>query len=159
MFRRILLAFDGSPSARCALDQAIRLAEDRDVSLTVIAVRGEPLDWSAGGSYAAPVAQLDGARFERVIHAAVARMPDWLTAEIIVSAGDAAREIVREARVGAHDVIVMGSRGRAGLSSLILGSVSRDVLHISPVPVLVVPLHVGDGVDRPGQAPVERVED
>jgi nucleotide-binding universal stress UspA family protein len=36
------------------------------------------------------------------------------------------------------DLIVMGSRGRTGLSELVLGSVSNYVMHHAPCSVLIV---------------------
>jgi nucleotide-binding universal stress UspA family protein len=52
--------------------------------------------------------------------------------------GQAAREIVADARLHDVDVIVMGCRGRSDLTGLILGSTTHKVIHFTDRPVLVV---------------------
>jgi len=52
--------------------------------------------------------------------------------------GQAAREIVADARLHNVDVIVMGSRGRSDLTGLLLGSTAHKVIHLADRPVLVV---------------------
>lgn len=52
--------------------------------------------------------------------------------------GEPVEQIVQEAREGAYDLVVVGSHGRTGLTSLVLGSVSRGVVERSAAPVLVV---------------------
>jgi nucleotide-binding universal stress UspA family protein len=54
------------------------------------------------------------------------------------STGDAAAEIIAAAGEWKADLIVLGSRGRTGLTRLLLGSVARNVLHGSEASVLVV---------------------
>ena len=49
-----------------------------------------------------------------------------------------ADRIVRAARASNADLIVMGTRGRAGFSRLVLGSVASRVISTSPCPVLTV---------------------
>lgn len=61
--------------------------------------------------------------------------------------GHAAAEILDQAREGKHDLVVVGSRGRGEVESLFLGSVSQQVSHASPVPVLIV--HGDDGMLPP----------
>lgn len=51
--------------------------------------------------------------------------------------GKAADEILKEAEEGDYDLIILASYGR-GITKFLLGSVSREVVHRSKIPVLVI---------------------
>ncbi len=150
-YRHILVAFDGSPEAELALDHAVALAQHQRARLALIAVLAPvpPLAWQAPGG----VRQLHDdqeADLDRRLRAAADRVPDDLPLTTRLLEGDPAHELLRAAREGDHDVIVMGSRGRGRVSAALLGSVSNRLLHTSPVPVIVV--HVPRTDDGPDLA-------
>jgi len=68
------------------------------------------------------------------------------TVETVLLEGGAAEELVRAARE--LDLLVMGSRGYGPARRVLLGSVTADVLHDGPCPVLVLPR----GVQAPAAA-------
>ena len=147
MFRDILVAFDGSTSARLALAEAVELARCNHAALTVMTVMPTTNPWALGGGYYVPVNldELDQQaerNYERLLDDGVAIVPDDLPVTTLLKRGAADAAIVEQARAGRHDLIVMGSRGRSDFRSLLLGSVSHHVLQSSPVPVLVV--HAAD---------------
>jgi nucleotide-binding universal stress UspA family protein len=142
MFRRLLVAVDGSSHARRALAEAIDLAQTNGGTLTLIAVAPEPSVWSMSG-YDVPI-NVDSVQqelereYQVVLDDAVSGVPADLPVTKILKRGAAGHQIVEEVNAGHHDLVVMGSRGRGELRSLLLGSVSHRVLQASHVPVLVV---------------------
>jgi nucleotide-binding universal stress UspA family protein len=52
--------------------------------------------------------------------------------------GEAAEQIVRAATSLGADTLVVGSRGLGTVSSLVLGSVTSQIIHDAPMPVTVV---------------------
>jgi nucleotide-binding universal stress UspA family protein len=154
VFRRPLVAFDGSSHAEAALDQATEMVQASNGRLSIITVVPEPSLWALSGTYWAPVDfGVIGREVERgyqsLLDAAVDAVPAEVPVTKILGSGLAGPAIVSEVTRIFSDVVVMGSRGRGGLHSLLLGSVSRYVLERSPVPVLVVHLPAADrGVGR-----------
>lgn len=144
MFRRILVAFDGSSHAQAALAEAFDLAQANNGRVTVMAVVPQPGAWGSATAYGAPI-DLDGLgkslerEYQTMLDDAVDAGPADVPVTKILKHGAAAAAILEEACDRRHhDLIIMGSRHRGELRSLVLGSVSHDVQQASPVPVLVV---------------------
>lgn len=147
-YRHVLVAYDGSVDAELALEHAIALAQTAHARLTLIAVVPPPplMAWSAPGGTRA-LHEAEQAELDRTVRAAADRVPDDLSLTWRLLDGDPAREILRAAGEGRHDVIVLGSRGRGRITSAVLGSVSNHVMHEASVPVIVVHCPRDDGPD------------
>lgn len=65
--------------------------------------------------------------------------PSRQNVEIVVRAGDAAKEIKSQAERLPADVLILGTHGRSGFERLFLGSVTEKVLRSTRVPVLTIP--------------------
>jgi nucleotide-binding universal stress UspA family protein len=141
MFRNILVLVDGSAHADRALTEAIDLATAQRSRLTILTAVPRPPYWVYTPATAAGVEGLTAELFKEAqenLRAAVARVPADLPVTKILT-----QEPIREALIaridsGAHDLVVMGSRGRGALSASVLGSVSHYALNHSHVPVLIV---------------------
>jgi nucleotide-binding universal stress UspA family protein len=147
MFHNILVAVDGSAHSDLALTQAIDLAESEHSRLTLMTgIVPVPVAAFALSTAALPEA-IRGAQAEAesVIRRARERVPQDIPVTTIVTEEPVRCALIRQAKAGHHDLIVMGSRGRGAVRSALLGSVSHYVLHHSPVPVLIV--HA-DGVQQ-----------
>jgi nucleotide-binding universal stress UspA family protein len=55
--------------------------------------------------------------------------------------GETVETILKEAADLDVDTIVIGTHGRSAVYELLMGSVSKAILHRSPYPVLVIPTH------------------
>jgi nucleotide-binding universal stress UspA family protein len=142
MFHSILVPVDGSAHADAALTQAVDLALCQRARITLLCA-WRPFVWYGGAvaPVGVDVAQLESdveAETRRIAAAARDRVPDGIEVDTAVICERPADAIIHEVERGGHDLIVMGSRGRGSLRTLLLGSVSTSVLHRSWVPVMVV---------------------
>ncbi len=77
---------------------------------------------------------------QAALDAASAQLPEGLSASAVSTAAAPADTILDQAGTGGHDLIVVGSRDRGDVASILLGGVSHTVVHHSRLPVLVVHL-------------------
>jgi nucleotide-binding universal stress UspA family protein len=140
----ILLATDGSPSAEAATQEAIDLAQAFDAPLIVVSVTNVVLPAFGGAyyGYGEIAVDLDAAETERIAGLlaetkgraeAVA-----LSCETLAVEGPTAAQICRVARERSARLVVVGAHGWGRVGRLLHGSISTDVLHEAPCPVLVV---------------------
>lgn len=156
LYREILVAVDGSRESQRALEHAAELARDENARLTLVTVIA-PVNVS-------PVPALTSVACIHQTYAQIlATARDAVPADIGVTTmlleGQPAREIVRLAKTGRYDLIVMGTHGRGRLAGALLGSVSRAVLHCAPTPVLLLPCPKEERVataPAPAPAPAAR---
>ena len=141
----VVVGVDGSAGSREALRWAIAEARLRQVPLRAIHAwtYAEPLIPSLIGypysaEYVESTIDERHQRAERLLEQTTAALADGDEIEIerVIAEGSAARVLIDA--VGEDDLLVVGSRGHGGFSSLLLGSVSQQCAHHAPCPVVIV---------------------
>ncbi len=142
----VIVPLDGSKLAEQAIPSAEAFA--REFGRTLLLFRTIP-------PVLMPGTGLHGAQFERQAlaaeeHTALHYLREvrhrvahtsGVSAEILVSAGDPSAAILDLTKIHPGSLIVMSTHGRGGFARLLLGSVTLEVLHQTPVPLLIVPPH------------------
>lgn len=138
---KILVPVDGSAAALEAVRQALRMIDEGLRASLVLANVQEPAtlyemllahdpEVIEQVSADAGVHLLEPAR--ALVRAA------GVEHEIEVARGDPAHTLIDILENFGCELVVMGARGMGTLRSALLGSVSHEVLHAAPVPVLIV---------------------
>lgn len=127
MFEHVLACVDGSEQAHKAALLAGDLAERYGAKLTLLCVWSEAADLAQ--SFANEVVDREAKSLNGRHNVRLSR---------VVEFGDAARVIVDRAQNDGVDLIVIGSRGRSGVMSLVLGSVSQSVVSHATCTCVVV---------------------
>lgn len=137
MIRKLLIAYDGSDSARAAFEFGHTMARQYGAELHVVAVVRPPEHGSE--SETAAVVERGQAHFARALdelRAQLSAEPAPAIFEVLV--GDPAEQIVRYAEMQHIDHIVVGHRSRARFERWLIGSVARQILVYAPCAVTVV---------------------
>jgi nucleotide-binding universal stress UspA family protein len=148
-FRKLLVPTDFSEHSAAALDMACQLAK-LGAHITLLHVCHIPVyalpegAVIAGAAVVGDIVAEASESLER--ERAHAQTRTGLAIDTLAPFGNPATEIVRIARDGGYDLVIMGKHGRTGLRRALLGSVAEQVVRHAPCPVLTVPLSRGSTV-------------
>jgi nucleotide-binding universal stress UspA family protein len=146
MYKRILVAIDGSETSEHAFDTALQLARDNDAQLQPLYVVDNPLmAYDASGYDPTILRDAFVEEGQRLLADALARMKheNVAGAPRIVDVAPVGEDISERIRTSANefnaDLLVLGTHGRRGFKRLFLGSVAERVVRSASLPVLLVP--------------------
>jgi nucleotide-binding universal stress UspA family protein len=144
MFKRILVAVDGSHTSEQALQEAITLAKEPRAQLRVVNVVEEiSLNWPEVGDFEAlqDAFRKSGRMVLERADAEIRKAgmtTDTKMLEIETIGQHVADMIAAEAETWPADLIVIGTHGRRGVNRLLLGSVAESVARVATKPVLLI---------------------
>lgn len=144
LFRRILVAIDGSPPSQLALSKAIRLAVDAAADLRIV----HAVELDTQSEEISDLAEYEDAvrrdastllQEASVQAAAMAVQADTAQLERGTLQESIGELVAAEAERWGADLLVLGTHGRRGVSRFLLGSVAESVARRATMPVLLVP--------------------
>ncbi|ACD84208.1 universal stress protein [Candidatus Methylacidiphilum infernorum] len=130
---KILVGYDGSEKAKKALSLALKMAKAWGSKITVLAV-SHPPEFDQDTQF-----DLERRKIVSELKWAMEKAAEEkVEVEIKTTMGDPADNIIRLAREGKFDLVVLGRRGLSRIGYWLTGSVSERVLRHSPCSILIV---------------------
>lgn len=145
MFKRILVAVDGSATADLALQEAIKLAKEQQAQLRIVHTI-DILNVYLGDGFVDPaeISEAQTRSGQEILGKAEAVARDaGIAVEtgllVIDTVGRRVPEMIAaDAESWPADLIVICTHGRGGLSHLLMGSVAEGVVRVATKPVLLI---------------------
>lgn len=152
MYQRIFVPIDTSDTCQAVLAEVKRLASEMQARVYLVKVVDASQFAESPGELIHELRESDRLRQDDGRHASLLRFLEEAAAglraagievetRLIEKFGSKiSRAIIDEAVNWKADLLVMGTHGRSGLSHLLLGSVSEEVLHHTTIPTLLIKL-------------------
>ena len=139
MFKRILLANDGSEGAKKALRAALALAKTFGAEIQSISIKERPSHYAETVGEVVEDQEEADRFFARVnAEAKATAMQDGVELKCTVLPGHEVETIIRFTRDGGFDLLVVGFMGHSRAFGRIWGGTSQNLAKTSPCSVLVV---------------------
>lgn len=137
MFNRILVPLDGTAESNAALPAARTVALATGASVFLLQILETPESRAASAEAA-----------DKLKRVAAELAGSAVQVESAVRPGDAADEILQQVGEQAADLVIMRTRGQAGIQRAVMGSVAERLLSRSDVPIMML---------RPGGRRMDRI--
>jgi nucleotide-binding universal stress UspA family protein len=145
MYKRILVAVDGSEISHLALHEAVELSKALNAQLRILTVveaamisgKADYVDFNEVRKTAIGYGEVEQNKAKKLAKEGGVEAETKLIE--IKRTGDRVRDMIsREADEWPADLIVVGTHGRRGFNSLLMGSVAEGVMRIATKPILLV---------------------
>ncbi len=135
MSSHIVVGIDGSDHSITAYHQALEEARRRDAELTAVFAWQLPMI-GIPGAFDRDELEAQARRFlnDQLDGAGAG---NGVTVHRIIAQGDPSASLMEACKQVDADMLVLGSRGRGGFGSLLLGSVGQECASHAPCPVLI----------------------
>ena len=146
MYKRILVATDGTKLSKKAVEAASKLAADFDAVLTVVRIVPHYAKTFFDGSSVLSIKEMADIEKEWTVQAQ-ASLDQLLKTTIdkhisvntvVAKSSNVSDALLKVAKKSKAELIVMASHGRGGIKRVLLGSETLQVLTHSEIPVLVI---------------------
>ncbi|MEX2751062.1 MAG: universal stress protein [Candidatus Freyarchaeota archaeon] len=142
MYRRIMVATDGSEHSGKAVEHAIELCKSTGAELLAVSVVNMDalscVEESDRDVYCKVQDALEKRANDILIEVEKKANKENVLVKKIIQVGDPAEVVVELAKREGADLIVIGTRGLLGVKRVVLGSHAEKIVRWSSVPVLVV---------------------
>ena len=139
MFRKILLAYDGSEGANRALEVGIGLAKIHGAELWALAVQEKLPRFSGTIDEVQEEKQFADEQYGKLLEAAKVKAKEaGIELKTLMRPGHPAQTIVAVAKEGKFDLVLVGHTGLSGVWAAFLGTTAEKVSRHAPCSVLIV---------------------
>jgi nucleotide-binding universal stress UspA family protein len=139
MFRKILLAYDGSEGANRALEVGIGLAKIHGAELWALAVQENLPRFSGTIDEVQEEKQFANDQYGKLLEAAKVRAKEaGIELKTLMRPGHPAQTIISAAKEGMFDLILVGHTSLSGVWAAFLGTTAEKVSRHAPCSVLIV---------------------
>ena len=143
--RKIMVAFDGYPQSRAALDWAIEIAKHVAAQIIIVKVVepfqvGMAYAMAEGGNAlktAERLKELEEMDIKIVEEAKEIGLQQGIAVETKLLQGNVLESLLKFIEQNGIDIVAVGAQGHGVLDKLPLGSIPHGLISLSPIPVLV----------------------
>jgi len=137
LFHHIVVASDFSMASERAFSEALAIAKEHDAQISLVHVVNA--DWRYEMLESPPEIDLEEADAKARMRTFTNTLaPGMEVRPALIRRGPTALSVTAYAKQTRADLLVIGTRGRGGLSKLALGSIAEELLRIAPCPVMTV---------------------
>ena len=149
--KKILIALDYNPTAQKVAEVGFSLAKSMNAEIVLLHVITDPVYYSTLGyspimgfngfvNTSPTVLDIDGLKNVSLEYLDKSRQHlGDKTIQTMVEEGDFAETILETAKKVHADFIVVGSHSQKWLENILMGSVTEKVLHLTSIPLFIVP--------------------